>query len=82
MVDDREAWIVREIFKMREKDMAYRTIAADLESRDILGRNRKPMSFSTVRNILEHKEFYYGVKKYAGSQAEGKHPAILGVKKD
>lgn len=82
VIDEREAWIVREIFKLREQKKAYRTIADELEARGILGRDKKPIYYTTVASILRHEDFYRGYKEYAGSKVLGKHPAILGVKKE
>ena len=83
VVDEREAWIVREVFKMREvKHMSHRAIATTLEERGILGRNKKPMMHTTIGCIINHKDLYLGYVTYAGVRAEGKHPAILGVKKE
>lgn len=76
-IDPREAWIVREIFKMRKQKKSHRAIAAELEERGILGRDRKPLSYTTVGSILSHEELYKGIKEYAGAKAQGRHPAIL-----
>jgi site-specific DNA recombinase len=77
VIDDREAWIVREIFKMRRQKKSHRKIAEELEERGVLGRERKPIGYTTVGSILSHEEFYKGVTSYAGITAQGKHPAIL-----
>ena len=78
LIDEREAWIVREIFKMRDRKMSYRAIADDLARRNILGRDKLPISFSTVGSIINHEDFYRGIKEYAGQKVQGKHPVILG----
>lgn len=77
VVDEREAWIVREIFKMRKRKMSYRAIADTLERRGILGRDKAPIQYTTVGSIINHRELYLGKKKYAGVETEGKHPAII-----
>lgn len=77
VIDEREAWIVREIFKMRERKMSHRAIAESLEERGILGRNKKPMGYTTVGSVIRHKEFYMGISDYAGIKTEGKHEPIL-----
>ena len=77
VIDEREAFVVREIFKMRRAGKSYRAIADALESRGVLGRDHKPMRFTTVSSIVNHRELYLGIKEYAGVRSEGKHPAIL-----
>ena len=77
VIDEREAWIVREIFKMRREGKSYRAIASSLEERGILGRDRQPLMYTTVGSIINHRDLYLGVKEYAGVKTSGKHPAIL-----
>jgi len=77
VIDEREAWIVREIFKMHKDGKSHRTISAELEGRGILGRDRKPIPYTTVGSILRHGDLYRGIKEYAGAKAQGRHPAIL-----
>ena len=77
VVNEKEAWIVREVFRMRAQKMSYRKIAETLTERGVLGRDRKPMYYTTVRSILSHLEFYQGIKSYAGQKFNGKHKAIL-----
>ena len=77
VIDEREAWIVREIFKMRSQKKSHRKIAEELEDRGILGRDRKPIPYTTVGSILSHEALYKGIKEYAGAKAQGRHPAIL-----
>lgn len=76
-IDEREAWIVREIFKMRREGKSFRAIADSLESRGVLGRDKKPLGYTTVGSIISHRELYLGYKEYAGAKTLGKHPAIL-----
>ena len=77
VIDEREAWIVREIFKMRRQKKSFRKIAEELEERGVLGRDRKPLGYTTIGSIVNHEELYKGVKEYAGQKSVGKHPAIL-----
>ena len=77
VIDEREAWIVREIFKMRSQKKSHRAIAEELEKRGVLGRDRKPIGYTTVGSILSHEALYKGIKEYAGAKAQGRHPAIL-----
>lgn len=77
VVDEREAWLVREIFKLRAQKKSYRAIAEELEERGVLGRDRKPLYYTTIGSIINHEDFYRGVKNYAGITAQGRHPAIL-----
>lgn len=77
IIDEREAWIVREIFRMRKERKSYRTIADALERRGVLGRDKKPIGHTTVASICHHEDFYRGIKTYAGMRSQGRHPAIL-----
>jgi len=76
-IDEKEAWIVREVFKMRRAGKSFRAIADALEARGILGRDKKPLGYTTIGSIVNHRELYLGYKEYAGNKTKGKHPAIL-----
>lgn len=77
VVDEEEAGIVREVFRMRKQHMAYRSIAEALENGGYKGRDGKPVPFTTVYNICCHKDLYKGYKTYAGVRTEGQYEAIL-----
>lgn len=77
VIDESEAEIVREVFRLREKNMAIRKIAESLASRGMYGRDGKPMFYTTVGSIINHREFYTGVKEYRGAKVRGKHEPIL-----
>lgn len=77
VINEKEAWIVREIFKMRDRNMSFRAIADTLESRGVLGRDGKPICYTTVGSVVNHRDFYLGIKSYAGIVSKGKHEPIL-----
>ena len=77
VIDMKEAFIVRETYAMRKEGKSYRAIAETFGKRGVLGRNRKPIYYTTIANILRHEEFYRGMKDYAGTKVAGKHEPIL-----
>lgn len=60
IINEQEAQVVRTIYNMCIKNgWGARTITLELTRRGILGRNKKPLSVSTVARILK-KEMYFG----------------------
>lgn len=82
VIDDREALIVKLIYKMyyKQKMSMYR-IVKELENvEDAYGRSGDQIAFSTVQRIIKQNEYFYrGLYKYGklGEWVVGEHKAIL-----
>lgn len=76
-IDESAAAIVREIFRRVGNDEAYADIAADLNARGILTKQKKPWGKNSFHSILAN-ERYTGVYIYGDLRIEGGMPAIIG----
>ena len=77
VIDPAEAGMVREVFRLRGEGRSYRDIADILEGEGYIGREGRPVKYSTVANIVNNESLYRGVKTYAGVSAQGNYEAIL-----
>ena len=77
VIDPAEAEMVREIFELRASNWSYRRIADYLLLKGYVGREGKPVQFSTVAGIVNNEDIYRGVKTYAGVKSKGEWEAIL-----
>lgn len=86
VINEKEASVVREIFRLREQNgMAYKEIAAVLAREGIVSRGGKPLLFTTVASILDNRKTYEGYYRYGKNSdgtrkdnwVEGQHEAIL-----
>ena len=82
VVDEVEAEMVREVFRMRGEGLSYRKIADALEASGYIGREGVPIKYTTVGSILNNEDLYRGIKTYAGVQARGNYEAILAEESD
>lgn len=77
-IEDKETEAVRRVYELREfcPWLTLKEIAETLELEGYKGRKGKfnPM---LVKRILEKEEFYRGVYRYSGIEADGEHEAIL-----
>lgn len=77
VVNPVEAEAVRKVFELREEGKAHRKIADDLDEMGYKTRKGAKISHSTVRWILENKDFYLGNWRYGDVYIENHHEAIL-----
>ena len=77
VVDPAEAEMVREVFRLHREGKSYRDIAKELEYEGYIGREGRPVKYSTVSNIVNNEALYRGIKTYAGLTAQGNYEAIL-----
>ena len=77
VVDEREAPMVRRIFALRKEGHSLRAIADILESEGYIGREGRPIMYSTVAGICNNEDLYRGIKTYAGVRSEGRYEALL-----
>ncbi|MGI6093618.1 MAG: recombinase family protein [Veillonellaceae bacterium] len=60
IINEREAQVIKAIYRMcLNNGWSARTIALELARKGILGRNKRPLSVSTISRILS-KEMYFG----------------------
>ncbi len=79
VIEEREAELVRRIFALREEGVVIRGIADRVNSEGFTGRNGGPVSFSTVKNVLQNEKTYRGLYHYgkSGEWVQGEHEPIL-----
>lgn len=75
VVDEKEAALVREIFKLRDLGMGKTAIARDLHARGIRGK-RGRMNTSSIFQTLSNPT-YLGKRTHKGKIYEGLHEAII-----
>jgi site-specific DNA recombinase len=79
-IDENEAEIVREIFRMKDGEAAtYKSICEYLNSIGALTRKGERFAISTIQQIYENRKTYLGFYKYGknGEWVRGMHEAIL-----
>lgn len=76
-VNEKEAENVRRIFKMSEEGMSLRRIADILTEEEAANGSDTHIAFSSVRKILNNKDFYQGNWKYGEVYIKNHHEAIL-----
>lgn len=76
-IDENTAPIVQEIFRRVADDEPYADIAADLNRRGILTKQKKTWGKNSFHSILDN-ERYTGVYIYGDYRKEGGIPAIIG----
>lgn len=71
---EKEVEQVKQIFKLREQGESLNAIAQDVGT----GRNGKIMTASTIKSILDNREFYQGKYSYSNIKGvNGTHQKIL-----
>ncbi|PYG86774.1 DNA invertase Pin-like site-specific DNA recombinase [Ruminiclostridium sufflavum DSM 19573] len=78
-IDDRQAEAVRRVFELRSMCpwLTLRKISDVLNMEDYKGKNGGNFNVMLVKRILDKEDFYKGVYRYSGIQAEGRHGSIL-----
>lgn len=77
-IDEDEAQIVRKIFNYAIDGHSVNGIAKLLEAQGYVGRSGKPISHTTVKQILRN-ELYIGRVKFKGEYFDGNHEPIVTV---
>ena len=76
VVDEGQAEIVREVFRLRAQRWSMQEIADKLNESSTTRRG-KQWRGKAVWRILRHKSMYHGRYKYANCETKGQHQAIL-----
>ena len=78
VINEAEAEIVRQIFKMKQSGLKFREIAAALNEQNFKNRSGNNFSISNVQSILNNEKTYRGYYKYGNMDwVKGKHEPIL-----
>ena len=68
---------VRDAFYLAaRRGSSLRRVAAELAERGVVSRTGKPLSASTLRELLRNP-FYLGMVRFKGSLTEGRHAALV-----
>lgn len=78
-IDEREAYVVREIFNYRSEGLAYAHIANALNERELFTKTGNLWTGAQVFYILKNENTYRGFYKYGKTNewVQGQHEAIL-----
>ncbi len=77
-VDENEAKIVRQIFKLHGRDLSANAIAKSLNKDSIRTREGREWTHKQVLRILSRRTFYMGkAYRYGEVEARGRHQAVL-----
>lgn len=78
-LDEMKASTVKRVFELRDAkpDAPLKKIADMLNAEGYTTKEGKPFHPMQLKRILDRKEFYEGIYRYSGVEAEGQHIAIL-----
>ena len=78
-LDEEKASTVVRVFDLRDMmpDASLKKIADMLNAEGYTAKEGKPFYPMQVKRMLDRKEFYEGIYRYSGVEAEGQHQAIL-----
>ena len=78
-LDEEKASTVKRVFELRDAkpDASLKKIADILNSEGYTTKEGKPFYTMQVKRILDRKEFYKGIYRYSGVEADGQHQTIL-----
>lgn len=79
VIDNKEAYVVRKIFELRQNGKSFRDIAHELNDTHLFTKNGRLWSPSQISYIIKNENTYRGYYKYGNSNewVEGQHEAIL-----
>lgn len=78
VIDEEEAEVVREVFRLKEAGVTYKDIVAHLTKTGKKNRSGGDFSISTLQVILGNKPLYQGMYKYGDMDwVPGQHEPIL-----
>ena len=79
VIDNKEAYIVRQIFELRAKGMTHRQIASELNDAHLFTKNGRLWSAPQVFYIIRNENTYRGYYRYGKAKewVHGQHEAIL-----
>ena len=76
VIDQKQAQLVKEVFRLRQERWSYQEIADWLNDRT-LTRRKKIWRAMAVWHVVHNKSTYRGRYKYANCETKGQHHAIL-----
>lgn len=80
VVNEKEADIVKLIFKMRADNCSFGFIADDLNKNNVRNRSGKEWTMAHIFYIVRNKKFYQGLYKYGNNEwVKGLHQPLLDI---